>query len=250
MLRKAIITALGLILLSLPAAATEPMKIVYFDSYPPRSWQENGQMKGILVDVISEVLQQRLAIPLQHEGYPWVRAQAMVETGQADAFITVPTAKRKAYTVASQEPVIRFNLLIATQKDNPHLEQLKKVTSIDGLKPYRLVDYLGNGFAEKRLKDFNVEWVPEVSSVYPFLAAGNADVLLVSDRGVYDLERLGYSEQLVVLPQPVYSLAFHLCIGKHSRFTEILPQVDEVLRHMRSEGQIKQISARYYRDGE
>ncbi|SHJ85470.1 polar amino acid transport system substrate-binding protein [Malonomonas rubra DSM 5091] len=247
MLRKQLLLILLLLWIALPATAAEPMKIVYFDSYPPRSWLENGQMKGILVDIITEALHNRLGIPLQHEGYPWARAQAMVESGHADAFITVPTAKRKAYTVVSQEPVISFNLFISTQKNNPHLEELKQVTDIDGLKPYKLVDYHGNGFAAKRLKEFNVEWMPEVTSVYPFLNAGKADVLLVSERGIYDLNRFGYSNKLIVLPQPVYSLEFHLCIGKHSSFTDLLPQADKALREMQSEGLIKQISARYYR---
>lgn len=222
------------------------MKIVYFDSYPPRSWLENGEMKGILIDIISEVIQNRLGIPLIHEGYPWARAQAMVESGLADAFITIPTEKRRTYTVVGQQPVIQFNLYIATQKNNPKLQQLREITSIKALKPFRLVDYHGNGFAKKELQGFNVEWLPELTAVYPFLAAGKADVMLTSDRSIYDMVRLGYQEQLVVLPQTLHSLSFHLCIGKKSAYQDILPKVDQTLRQMQAEGLMKTISQQYY----
>lgn len=232
-------------LCSTALAASKPMKIVYFDSYPPRFWLENGEMKGILVDIISEAAD-RIGVPLLHEGYPWARAQAMVEAGQADAFITVPTEKRKAYTEVSTEPVIRFNLYIATQKNNPHLEQLKKVTDIDGLKPFRLVDYYGNGFAETRLKDHNIEWVPQISAVYSFLASGKADALVISDRGFYDLKRFGYQDQLIILPQPLNSVSFNLCIGKNSAYKGILPKIDRVLKQMQEEGRQKSISEKYF----
>lgn len=243
---KNLILTVLLCLTTLSSTAAEPMKIVYFDSYPPRSWQENGQMKGILVDIANEAIQKRAGIPLIHEGYPWARAQKMVETGLADAFITVPTAQRRAYTVVSEEPVIQFNLYIATYKDNPNLEQLKAVTSIDELKPFTLVDYYGNGFAERRLKDHQVEWLPNIASVYPFLAEKKAEVLLVSDRGLYDLNRLGYQDRIITLPQAVFSLSFHLCISKLSSYTESLPAIDEALRQTRNAGLIQQINQKYY----
>ncbi len=246
MLKKMLAALLWVLLLTTPVLAAEPMKITYFDRYPPRSWLENGEMKGILVDIITEALEKRLGIPLRHEGYPWARAQAMVENGQADAFITVPTEERKAYTLVSQEPVIRFNIYLATQKNNPNLALLQKVTKIDELKPFTIVDYYGNGFAQQKLKDHKVEWVPDVAAVYPFLAAGKADVLLVSDRGTYDLKRLGYQDRLVVLPQPLLSVAFHLCIGRQSPFAKLLPQIDQTLKQMWAEDLIQQIAARYY----
>lgn len=246
MLKKIVIVLLLASLYASPLMAAKPMKITYSDKYPPRSWLEDGKMKGILVDIITEALEKRLGIALIHEGYPWARAQAMVKKGLADAFITVPTEKRKAYTVVSREPVIRFNLFLATQKENPKLDLLKKVKTIDELKPFTLVDYNGNGFAQKRLKGYKVEWVPNIAAVYPFLAAGKADVLIVSDRGTYDLNRLGYQDRLLVLPQVLRSLAFHLCIGRQSPFASRLPEIDQVLKQMRDEDLMQKISARYY----
>lgn len=243
---KKYIAALLLAFLVSTQATAQEMKIVYYDSYPPRSWLEQGRMKGILVDIITEAAERRAGIPLSHEGYPWARVQAMVEKGLADAFITVPTVKRKTYSLPGEVPVIRFNLYIATQRDNPRLEQLKKVSSIDELLPYTIVDYLGNGFAKTRLKGFDVEWVNAVEATYPFLAHGRADVLLISNRGISDLKRLGYLEKLTVLPQTMRSLEFHLCISKKSPLKNTLPEIDKALEQMRSEGVIDTILRKYY----
>ena len=226
--------------------AAEPMKIAYMDSYPPRSWEEDGQMKGILVDVMTEALQNRLGIPLVHEGYPWARAQKMVEQGAADAFISIPTERRRVYTDISQQPILNFELFLSTRKDHPKLLELQQINTLEELKPYKIVEYYGNGFAQKTFEDFDVEWLPEITAVYPFLASGKADVLMLSDRGIYDLNRLGYQDRITVLPQALYKLSFHLCIGKKSQFKKILPEVDKVLLQMWEDGTLKKISDRYY----
>ncbi len=225
--------------------ATEPMKIVYYDSYPPRSWQEDGQMKGILIDIITEALQNRMGIKLVHEGYPWARAQAMVEAGQADAFITVPTPKRRIYTEVSTEPVIKLELFISTQVDNPKLAQLKTIKTIAELKPYRIVDYYGNGFLEQKLKGFNVERVPGIDAVYPFLAAGKAEVLLLSGGRINSIKKMGYQNKIVVLPQPIYSMSFNLCISKKSPYKNILTDFDLVIRQMATDGFIQKVHEKY-----
>ncbi|MDA3902655.1 MAG: transporter substrate-binding domain-containing protein [Desulfuromusa sp.] len=226
--------------------AAEPMKIAYMDTYPPRSWEEDGQMKGILVDVMNEVLQNRLGISLAHEGYPWARAQIMVKQGLADAFITIPTEERESYTEISQQPVLQFELFLSTSKDHPKLKELKQIKTLKELKPFKIVEYYGNGFAKKTFKGFDVEWLPEISAVYPFLASGKADVLLLSDRGIFDLNRLGYQDRIIVLPQALYQLKFHLCIGKKSPFRTILPEVDKILSQMAVDGTLKKIIDRYY----
>lgn len=48
--------------------AAEPMKIVYFQDYPPFSWSQNNQMQGILIDVLDEALKNRMDIELSHKG--------------------------------------------------------------------------------------------------------------------------------------------------------------------------------------
>ncbi|MCP4023872.1 MAG: transporter substrate-binding domain-containing protein, partial [Desulfobacteraceae bacterium] len=102
---RKIVILIAIVLFCTPAFAQKPIKIVYFENFAPFSWKENNQMHGILIDVLTEAIQERIKIGLLHEGYPWARAQSMVRTGKADAFVTVPTPERRAYTEISSEPV-------------------------------------------------------------------------------------------------------------------------------------------------
>lgn len=83
-----------------------PMHFVYYDNYKPRSWLSDGKMRGILIDIINEAAHKRSGIDIIQEGFPWKRAQLMVQNGMADAFITLPTPERSAYTLVSRESVI------------------------------------------------------------------------------------------------------------------------------------------------
>lgn len=149
-LNKALVSLLICLFLTLSAKA-ETMKFAYYDQYSPRSFMEDGKMKGILIDIINEAIVKRMGIEVKHEGFPWVRAQMMVEKGFSDAFITVPTPTRKAYTQVSKEPIIVFETFLATAADNPKKKRiLSRIKSLDELKNYVFVDYYGNGFAEKK----------------------------------------------------------------------------------------------------
>ncbi|MGL6054852.1 MAG: transporter substrate-binding domain-containing protein, partial [Vibrio metschnikovii] len=79
------IRVLFLLILSLVSVSTfakPSMTIVYYDSFPPYSFRdEDGNMAGIFIDIADQVLQETMGIPIIHKGYPWARAQRMVELG-------------------------------------------------------------------------------------------------------------------------------------------------------------------------
>lgn len=69
----------ALLLASCPLAAPAPsLNMVYFNDFAPYSWRdEQGKMRGIMVDVMDRVAAE-LGIRVTHQGYPWLRAP---ETG-------------------------------------------------------------------------------------------------------------------------------------------------------------------------
>ena len=226
--------------------AAEPMRFVYFDDYRPRSWNENGKVRGILVDIVDEALGKRLGIPLSHCGYPWKRAQQMVKAGLADAFITLPTQERRSYTVVGNEPIIVFTLSLAARRDHPRIDEMEQITTIGQLKNYRIVDYLGDGWAQRNLKDMNVHWLSDIDNIFPFLFNDRADVAIVSKRTVFEMHRQGYDAHIKILPHHLSSVSFFLCVGKHSSFQKRINDIDRVLREMREDGVIDRIEMKYY----
>ncbi|PLX68764.1 MAG: hypothetical protein C0603_06330 [Denitrovibrio sp.] len=243
---KILIMLIVLFSLTLPLYAAEPIKFAYYDNYAPRSFVKDGKLQGILIDVVNEALVNRMGIEVKHEGFPWARAQALVEKGSSDAFITVPTTKRKTYTKVSKEPVLLFQTYLATASDNPKLSVLKTITSLDQLKNYVFVDYYGNGFSKKLLKDMTVNWLPDYKAIYRFLVQKKADVMIVSRKGIYSIEELGFKNQITVLPYPMTSVAFHLCINNNSKYVNILDKFDMVIKQMHDDGTIDKIIRNYY----
>lgn len=230
------------------ATAADPMHFVYYDSYRPRSWDDNGKMRGILVDVIDEAIGKRLGIPVTHDGYPWKRAQLMVREGAADAFVTMPTQERRIYTNIGEEPVIEFALRIVTRKNHQKAKDMESITSIEQLRDYKVADYLGNGWAKRNLKEVNVQWLPESDKIFPFLIDGRADIIVASKRTIYEMKRLGYDSQLKVLPNKLSSVSFHMCVGKGSPYKDRLNDFDHIIREMHEDGTIDRIEESYYRD--
>jgi polar amino acid transport system substrate-binding protein len=97
--------SLGLGVAGIGHAAAE-LRIAYFNDFAPVSYLENGVMKGVLVDTFDDVLGKRLALPVHHDGLPWVRAQDQVKDGGEDAFCTTRTDARAEYANFGTEPVL------------------------------------------------------------------------------------------------------------------------------------------------
>ncbi|XPS90502.1 putative ABC transporter, periplasmic binding domain protein [Desulfosarcina variabilis str. Montpellier] len=245
--RAAGVIFLFLLLFPIFVLAEEQIRFVYYNDYRPRSWIENGKVRGILVDIVDEAVGTRLGISVCHSGYPWKRAQQMVKNGLADAFVTLPTTERRSYTVVGKEPIVVFTLNIATKRDHPRMNDLEKIANIDQLKDYTIADYLGNGWAQQNLINMNVQWLPNIDNIIPFLINGRADISIVSKRTIFEMHRQGYDSQIKILPNNLSSISFYLCVGKHSLYKEKINDIDSVLREMRRDGIIGQIEMEYYK---
>ncbi len=227
-------------------SAAEPMHFVYFDNYRPRSWAEDGKMRGMLIDIVDEAAGKRLGIPVAHTGYPWKRAQYMVEHGMADAFITMPTQERRGYTDIGEEPILVFPLNIVTRKDHPRSVEMKVITSVNQLQGYKIADYLGNGWARRNLTGMDVEWFQDIDKIFTFLISGRGDLVVASKRTIYEMHRQGFNTVLKVLPNPLSSVSFHLCVGKHSPYKDKLKHLDRIIKEMHEDGTIERIEKSYY----
>lgn len=232
-----------------PAAGSSPdrMVIVYFEDYAPFSWKDkNGVMQGLLVDILTETLQKRMGTPVEHRGYPWARAQKMVEQGEADAFCTVPTDERRQYTEISIQPVIRNSVTLFTWKGNPRTGALRSVKGIKDLSPFSHAQYSGSGWARQNLTYMDVEWVASLSQAIQMLAAGRVDVIAESSFVmVHQIKAMGLAHKIEHIPATIDSNAFHLCVGKKSRFRSLLPRFDRALAQIQRDGTHREIVRRY-----
>ncbi|MDM8549468.1 transporter substrate-binding domain-containing protein [Desulfobacterales bacterium HSG2] len=224
----------------------EPMKLNY-PNFAPFSWKDtDGRMKGIFIDVHNEALGKRMEIPVTHTEYPWKRAQHLVKRGKADAFTTVPTPERREYTEISSESVVVSDMILFANKKNPKVGEFGKIRKISDLKGFRLLDYIGNGWAEKNLAGLNVTWGDDIKQILKALAAGRGDLFIHPVHvTVYNIKKLGLQEQILKIHSVMESVSFNLCIGKKSSYVNILPKFDETIREMRKDGTLQKIYDNY-----
>ncbi|HGS4461295.1 TPA: substrate-binding periplasmic protein [Vibrio metschnikovii] len=246
------IRVLFLLVLSLvsTSAFTKPsMTIVYYDSFPPYSFRdENGNMAGIFIDIADQVLQEKMGIPIIHKGYPWARAQKMVELGEADAFITVATQARREYTNVSSAPVIVGPMNLFVNPSNSNLTQIEHVQTTDDLSPFLILDYQGNNWGNQHFPEDNFRRLltSNLSNALTMLAHGRGDVL-ATDKIVADylMAQLNLQALIVELPIILAEVEFSLCIGKSSPFNSLLPEFNQQMAQFREKGHIQTVLANY-----
>ena len=233
------------------SVVADPLQVVYFEKYEPISWSASGDVQGVLVDIINEAIGRRMGIEVSNRGYPWARAQEMVRDGRADAFVTVATSERTAYTVCSNEDVLRLENIAYVSAANKRLPDLQRVQSIDDLLPFTMTSYFGNGWAKERFVKHNVEWVYGLENSIRMLGAGRVDVFVEARQVVrYHLQKMGLAQRFVEL-EPVFdTVRFRLCIRKDSPLVDRLTQFDQSIRTMRMDGAMRRIYEKYVIDSQ
>lgn len=227
--------------------AEEVMKIAYATTAQPLSWVEDGKVRGILIDIADEVLQNRLGIKVMHQGNPWKRSQHLVQIGKADALIT-NGPMRKEWAEHSTEVVLSLQHMLYVNSGGPKFDQLKKVRTLDDLKPFTMVDHRGSAWAEKNLieRGIKVHWVADHDTMYRLVAKGRVDAVAYEPlMARYQIKNLGLKDQLVELPLETEKLPFHFVIGNTSPFVKLLPKIDEAIRQIKQDGTFERILDNY-----
>lgn len=250
--RRALLAGcVGAVSTSLHAAAQaqrdKRIKIAYFETYRPLSFRE-PQLKGVLVDVLDEVLTREMGLSCLHEGYPWPRAQSLVKAGALDAMCTIATPERLAYAVAATEPVVTAPTCVYVDKDNPLVPRLREARTLEQLRLVgaTVLSYSANGWATANLQGFNVIWGNDFMSALRMLVAGRGDVMVENALTMqYTLQQLPGAERVVRLPEPLDVAKFKLLISKLSPHRLIAASFSEALHKYKASQRYGEVFERY-----
>lgn len=221
---------------------------IVYDSFARFIYTENGEAKGLYVDIITEVLENRLGVPVEFIWQPWQRAQFSVKRGVADGMITLATPLRRRYSEATEAPVAISPVGLFTAADHPQLDQMKTISSIQDLGDYRILTYLGDGWAQQYLAGLAVDFDgKDVQAVFRKLEWGRGDVFpQIEDVTQHYISRLDYGDVIVQVPGVrLGHIEFRLMISKQSPFMALLPEIDSTLQHMWQDGTIEQMENKY-----
>jgi len=128
------------------------------------------------------------------------------------------------------------------------MDAFKKIKTLEDIRPYRLVDYIGNGWAKANLvdKNFDVHLIPKAENMFRFLVKGRADLVVCSKyNALYLMKKDNLKEKIIMLPVVIDSLKFKLCVGKNSPYTNVIHRFDHTIRQMKKDGTMEQIFKMY-----
>ena len=173
----------------------------------------------------------------------------MVKGGFADGFVTVVTPERSEYTVVSSEDVLVLDNVAYASALNPRRKELEKVQTLDDLKDFHLVEYLGDGWAKKMLTAHDVKWVTSIPSALKMISVGRGDVIVDASQVIrYYRREMNLPDDIIEL-QPIFeSVKFHLCVRKNSPFAARIAEFDQIIREMRFDGTLNRIYNKYQID--
>ena len=235
--------------LSASASASDEARFsIVYDSFARFIYTEDGQPQGLYVDIMTEALENRLGVPVDFIRQPWQRAQFSVESGSEDAMITLATPERLAYAAASEEPVTESRIGLFTAADHPRLEQMKGITSLQELSDYRILTYLGDGWARQFLSGLTVDFDgKDLEAILTKLIWGRGDVFVqIEDVTRHYIAELEYSDAIVQVPGVrLGEIRFRLMISKASPFVSLLPRIDPTLREMRQDGTMARLAQKH-----
>lgn len=235
-----------LLLLALGLNSQEVFRFTYFNNYAPFSWEENSRVRGIFVDILNEIIYKRMGLTPVHNAYPWERAQLMVKEDKADGFITIPTEERLSYTLVNTEPIYTAQFTIFTNKFNKQLDKISEITTLDELKNFKVVHYLGSGWAKTNLSQIDVHWTRTLDKTLLLISLNRVDLFIDPSVAVnYNIKKHKYTHSITEIKNVLDISNFMLFINKESKFEKYIEEFDHHLKQIKEDGTMDQIISKY-----
>ncbi|MCD2173714.1 substrate-binding periplasmic protein [Rhizobium sp. C4] len=221
---------------SASAAPAETLHLLT-ESYPPYSYQENGVLKGIAIDLMKAIMTDA-GIPYEMKIQPWARAYGLaLNSGGHCVFSTVHTAERDAL-FEWIEPLFTTETYLVRRSGSD-----VKPTDLDDAKRYLVGTQLGD-YTEALLKQGGfrrVDLTSEIDLSLKKLIAGRIDLMPMAASMVTDLQKQAVPvEPAVVLTRTVDSLACN-----KSTSPETLERIRASLKKLIDDGTRAGIFERY-----
>jgi len=241
--------AVGALAIGTKTARAADLKVVFYNAFPPLSYDNDAhEIVGILPDMITEILGNRLKLPITMQGMPWARAQASLQDGSADAFFTLISPPRLEYAVFAPTSLITMRTNVFYAVDNPRKAEIEAIKTVDDLKGFRQGDYVGNGFAEATFKGLPIDYTPTLESTFKKIEAGRTDMFVGTDlvgKGV--VKQVGLTDKIKSFPVDI-GAPTPLNIGIRKTYPDVaalIARVDEACMAAQKDGTIAKIIQKY-----
>jgi len=234
--------------------------VVTDNSFPPFEFVEDGEVKGIDVEVFGLVMQ-RLGIPYEVQLLPWTRALKLVETGDADVLLTATYSKERgefAYYTPDQIEFLETNKIPKAyisksnwvffirniHQDTFIFESLEQIRD----DKYRIGFNANYAYGPKILgAGWDTRVYQTTEENFAALAEGKIDMYLSDDVvGLWVLEKMGLQDQVGYIEKPVITLVYNSPFSTdYPNLKEIWEQTNQELEKIHQSGEYDEIYDSY-----
>ncbi len=224
----------------------DELRVATFN-YPPFQYEEQGEVKGIAVDIVRELFR-RLDQPIKIDFYPFPRAVKKLKAGESDVIFTFYHKKeRESFADYTKEALVDQTISLFVNEESP--------TAFDGdlskLNPYKfgLVRFSYGSIFDAAVDEkliTRIEYVSKMDLNMKKFLRLRFDIL-PSDRWVayyyyskVNLEE-GMSVKLKELEPPVQSFPAYMGFSKAKNLSALRDKADIVLKEMKKDGSYQSI---------
>jgi polar amino acid transport system substrate-binding protein len=236
----------GLLICAVTAKATT-LELVTLQ-YPPYQYEENGQIKGMVVEIVKEVFR-RMQQPVNIRLMPWARSIKMIETGTADAiFTTYKTAEREVFAdyskvVLMPQTVALFVLKDADIKFDGDLQKLASYS-------FGVVNKVSYGDVFDNAVKNNLIKAPDTTNTgeqnIDKLLAKRFDILVSNRYGALNiLKHKDAMDKVRELTPEVQAIPSYIAFSKKRNLDSVREKFDKILLEIKKDGTYEKIIHEY-----
>ncbi|MBU2918241.1 transporter substrate-binding domain-containing protein [Psychrosphaera sp. F3M07] len=219
---------------------------VYTIEQPPISYTEDGEFKGIAVDIVKEVFK-RMNQPIELYIYPLARALKELREQDGDAiFALVNNPKREKYLLYSDEILITQTGTLFTRRE----DNISFNGDFSVLTQYRFGTLRGASYGAKwdrAVEDKTIKFITPISNYeqsIKMLLKNRVDIIVGSHLTiVHLLKDIDLQNKIIELPLPFIRAPTYLAFSKND--LALKKQFDITLKKLKTDGSYQKLISKY-----
>jgi PAS domain S-box-containing protein len=232
------VLVLALLASAVRAAEREPLVFLGDDSYPPMTFQDKGEPKGVVIDIL-HALEHRMGRLIEIRLMKWQEAQALVALGKADALcqMSITDARRQIYDFSEPVLEVHFSIFASTGRKG-----IVDLTDLHGLR----VGVTAGGLPRQLVEDdpkIRMTLIDNYTQGFLMLRDRKLDAVVADQwAGSYILAELGITD-VQIIGNPVARLESAIAVKKGN--AALLIAINEGLKSLQADGTLDRINAKW-----
>ncbi|MBH3392216.1 transporter substrate-binding domain-containing protein [Pseudomonas putida] len=229
---------MALALLSVPAGAAQTVRYCDYPVYPPMSWSDGHQVRGLAPTVVRELFA-RMGYDVQTVVLGnWKRCLMDAAAGRVDVVLAYNSDQRDQRMHFSTEPVVREEVAVFYNRKRPvQFQQLEDLAGYRGGLLYG--ESYGAEFDRFVARHQNIERVSSSQQNFGKLIRGRIDYVIQERRtGQLFIEHLPGAQDIRVLPSALSVDYLRVAVSRQSPLSQHMDEIDAQLWRMNQAGEI------------